>query len=79
MGYEDDRLKVIEHGGDDFVSKPFRQPDIFQMMELHLGVRYRYSQRDDSADKDRGQAGTEYQILALTEDSRDSSRRKGGI
>jgi PAS domain S-box-containing protein len=38
--FEEDRLKVIEHGGNDFVRKPFRESEIFQMMRKHLGVAY---------------------------------------
>lgn len=40
--FEEDRLKVIEYGGDDFVRKPFQDYEIFQMLEKHLGVRYAY-------------------------------------
>ena len=40
--FEDDHLKVIEHGGDDFVRKPFRESEIFAMIRKHLGVRYIY-------------------------------------
>jgi response regulator RpfG family c-di-GMP phosphodiesterase len=42
--FEEDRLKVIKHGCDDFVSKPFRESDIFRMIQKHLGVRYVYEE-----------------------------------
>ena len=42
--FEDDRLKLIEHGGDDFVRKPFRESEIFEMIRKHLGVRYVYAE-----------------------------------
>jgi len=29
---------VIENGGNDFVRKPFRENEIFNMLEKHLGV-----------------------------------------
>jgi signal transduction histidine kinase/DNA-binding response OmpR family regulator len=45
--FEEDRLKVIQHGCDDFVGKPFRESDIFEMMKKHLGVRYVYGDEDE--------------------------------
>jgi PAS domain S-box-containing protein len=46
--FEEDRVKVMKHGATDFVRKPFRESDIFQIMEKHLGVRYRYREGDPS-------------------------------
>ncbi len=40
--FEKDRLKVLTHGANDFVSKPFREFDIFEMVSKYLGVRYVY-------------------------------------
>ncbi len=45
--FEEDRLKVIEHGGNDFIRKPFRESDIFEMLHKHLGVRYVFEQEKD--------------------------------
>ena len=45
--FEEDRLKVQEHGGDDFVRKPFRDSEIFEGLHRHLGVSYVYEQEDD--------------------------------
>jgi CheY-like chemotaxis protein len=42
--FEEDRIKVMEQGADDFVRKPFSESDIFQTMERHLGVQYIYSE-----------------------------------
>ncbi len=42
--FEEDRLKVIKHGCNDFVSKPFRESDIFGMIQKHLDVRYVYEE-----------------------------------
>lgn len=46
--FEEDRLKVIKHGCDDFVGKPFRESEIFEMIKKHLGVRYVYEAQDQS-------------------------------
>jgi len=42
--FEEDRLKVMEHGGDGFLRKPFREDEVFEMIGRHLGVRYVYEQ-----------------------------------
>jgi len=47
--FEEDRLKVIEHGGNDFVRKPFRESEIFQMIRRHLGVAYEFELEEDPA------------------------------
>jgi CheY-like chemotaxis protein len=36
----DDRERVLSTGCDDFVSKPFREEKIFDMLVKHLGVRF---------------------------------------
>jgi CheY-like chemotaxis protein len=56
--FEEDRIKVMEYGANDFVRKPFREADIFQMMERHLGVRYLYGDRYEQLDTDRGAIDT---------------------
>jgi CheY-like chemotaxis protein len=42
--FEEDRRKIIEHGGNDFVRKPFRESEIFEMLEKHLGVKFVYGE-----------------------------------
>jgi CheY-like chemotaxis protein len=44
--FEEDRIKVIEHGCDDFVRKPYRASEIFEMINKHLGVHYIYAEDD---------------------------------
>jgi PAS domain S-box-containing protein len=45
--FEEDRLKVIEYGGNDFVRKPFRESEILEMLRKHLKVRYVFEQEED--------------------------------
>ncbi|MBN1874493.1 MAG: response regulator [Anaerolineae bacterium] len=40
--FEEDRTTILAEGCDDFVRKPFRQADIFEMLSKHLGVRFQY-------------------------------------
>ncbi len=38
--FEEDRLRVLEAGGTDFVSKPFGKPDLLRKVGDALGIRY---------------------------------------
>ncbi len=38
--YEEERALVSEAGCDDFLRKPFRESDIFELMHRHMGVRF---------------------------------------
>jgi PAS domain S-box-containing protein len=40
--FDEDRAKVLETGCDDFVRKPFREAEIFEVLVRHLGVRFVY-------------------------------------
>jgi CheY-like chemotaxis protein len=44
---EEERAVVLSAGCDDFLRKPFREADIFEMMNKHLGVRYLYEGSTD--------------------------------
>lgn len=41
---EEERKVVLSAGCDDFLRKPFRESDLFDMMGKHLGVRYVYDE-----------------------------------
>lgn len=41
--FEEERASVLKAGCDDFLRKPFRARDIFDLMQQHLGVRYIYN------------------------------------
>jgi CheY-like chemotaxis protein len=42
--FEEDRERVLAEGCDDFVRKPFREDEIFDMLAKHLGVRFVYEE-----------------------------------
>jgi PAS domain S-box-containing protein len=44
--FEEDKIKAIENGCNDFVRKPFRESDIFEMMHKYLGVHFVYEEAD---------------------------------
>jgi len=39
---EEERESILAVGCDDFVCKPYREPEIFQVMAKHLGIEYLY-------------------------------------
>ena len=41
--FEEDREKVLEQGADDFIRKPFRESEIFEMMAKHLNLVFRFN------------------------------------
>jgi signal transduction histidine kinase/CheY-like chemotaxis protein len=54
--FEEEQAMVISAGCDDFLRKPFRERDIFEMLNKHIGVRYVYedlTQRNSSITEDR--------------------------
>ena len=68
--FEDERTAVLSAGCDDFVRKPFKVSEIFDVMSKHLGVRYVYE--DDVyahapklSEKDRSKALTPEALGAL--------------
>jgi PAS domain S-box-containing protein len=40
--FEEDREQILLEGCDDFVRKPFRKDEIYDMLAKHLGVRFLY-------------------------------------
>ena len=48
--YEEERGLVLSAGCDDFIRKPFKESEIFDVMHQHLGVRYVYEENADAHD-----------------------------
>ena len=38
---DENRQELMEIGADDFISKPFREAELFQKIHAHVGVRVR--------------------------------------
>ncbi len=65
---EEERAVVLSAGCDDFMRKPFREADIFEIMQKHIGVQYVYESSNShqtSAAKAEGRFLTAAAIAAL--------------
>jgi two-component system sensor histidine kinase/response regulator len=51
--FENDKAQILSEGCDDFVRKPFREEEIFDLLAKHLGVRFVYEDIE-SGDGDKG-------------------------
>ncbi len=41
---DENRLELLNIGADDFISKPYREADLFQKIHTHVGVEYVYAE-----------------------------------
>jgi PAS domain S-box-containing protein len=46
---DENRLDLLAIGADDFISKPFREAELFQKIHVHLGVEYVYAEQPKGA------------------------------
>ena len=56
--FEEEKVKVLSKGFDDFVRKPFKIDKIFEKMAEHIGVKYVYEEADG------GRKPAEYEKLS---------------
>jgi PAS domain S-box-containing protein len=67
----EEREQILSAGCDDFVRKPFREQEIFDVMAKHLGVKYVYEDRHEEVGPIEPEVETSpEQLAALPEDLR---------
>jgi PAS domain S-box-containing protein len=49
---DENRQELMAIGADDFISKPFREAELFQKIQAHLGVKYVYAEHASIAAHD---------------------------
>jgi CheY-like chemotaxis protein len=67
---EEERTIALSTGCDDLLRKPFRETHVFEMMQKHLGVRYRYAAAEHTPlpSPEHQQAATPEALAALPAD-----------
>jgi len=45
---EEEKVQIIDAGCDEFVRKPFREQEVFEVMAKHLELRYVYQEDQDA-------------------------------
>jgi len=73
--FEEERAVVLEAGCDDFLRKPFRATDIFELMRKHIGVRFVYSDVKETNDAKTSGRNTEISAIDFSDIPDDVSER----
>jgi len=61
--FEEEKALVLSAGCDDFLRKPYRETEIFETMEKHLGIRFVWEE-DIPKDRKQGQEETAKPLTA---------------
>jgi CheY-like chemotaxis protein len=65
FAFEEDRARILSEGCDDFVRKPFRRADIFEVLARHLNVRFRYEGMGGQKSSEKEVATKQVDIVPL--------------
>jgi PAS domain S-box-containing protein len=49
---DENRQELMEIGADDFISKPFREVELFRKIHAHMGVEYEYAEHPTVVDRE---------------------------
>jgi DNA-binding response OmpR family regulator len=58
---DENRLELLAIGADEFISKPFREAELFQKIHVHVGAEYEY------ADDQTAETSTELTASSLAQ------------
>jgi signal transduction histidine kinase/ligand-binding sensor domain-containing protein/DNA-binding response OmpR family regulator len=65
---EEERSIILSEGCDDYVRKPFREQELFDILSQHLGVRFRYMENDQMSAQPEESPYTWQEGAALLDD-----------
>jgi len=54
--YDEERTEVLSAGCDDFLRKPFKDADVFDLLHTHLGVRFVYEEAHAAGNTEQAEA-----------------------
>ena len=63
----ENRQELLEIGADDFISKPFREAELFEKIGTHLGVEYEYAEEATNAPREEACEFTPESLAAIPE------------
>ena len=64
--FRDDRSITLEAGCDEYLSKPYREAEIFDALSRHLGVRFLYENQPDGEETVNGSGLDGEPVTALS-------------
>ena len=65
---DENRQELLGIGADDFISKPFREAELFQKIHAHLGVEYVYAEEPTAAAPEEAAELTPESLAGLPQD-----------
>jgi CheY-like chemotaxis protein len=65
---DENRLMLIEIGADDFISKPFREAELFQKIHNQVGVEYVYAEHPTAAAQEKSAEVTPESLASVPRD-----------
>ncbi len=71
---DENRQELMEIGADDFLSKPFREAELFQKIHAHVGVEYVYAEHPTAANYEEPPELTSESLSDLPHDVIDQMR-----
>jgi PAS domain S-box-containing protein len=71
---DENRQELMKIGADDFLSKPFRDVDLFQKIHAHLGMKYIYAEDPTAATREETAALTHESLANWPQDLIQSMR-----
>ena len=71
---DENRQELMEIGADDFISKPFREAELFQKIHAHVGVEYVYAEDPTAAAQEEAAELTPESLAGWPQDLIDPMR-----
>ncbi len=71
---DENRQELLKIGADDFISKPFREVELFQKIHTHVRVEYVYAEEPAAADPEETAELTPESLAGLPQDLIDPMR-----
>jgi PAS domain S-box-containing protein len=65
---DENRQDLMRIGADDFISKPFRETELFQKIHAHVGVEYVYAEQSSVVSPEEGVELTRESLAGLPRD-----------